>query len=140
MTAACPLVFLVLPASRKRAKVRWGHIVRVTCHGGVYMAAIAAVVLVWGTLSELYLSPSLYRTPQWADHTLLSIVDPLTVVYCAAIGIWWAIAIARYLRMDQALGVAVAVVVTALIASCAVMFVLYPSFIVMPLSRLLFPI
>ena len=131
--AACPLVFLALPISRRRAKVRWGHIVRITCHGGSHIALAAAIILVLGTVRRLEISP------WWAREVLAAIEGPVFILLFAVVGLWWAAAIRRYLRMEQGWAITAAVVVTAFFAACAILFKTHPAFIVMPLNRVLFP-
>ncbi|MDY7109610.1 MAG: hypothetical protein SYC29_13330, partial [Planctomycetota bacterium] len=131
--AACPLVFLALPASRRRAKVRWGHIMRITAHGGSYVAIAAVIILVSGTVRRLETSP------WWSRNVLAAAEAPVFIVLCAALGLWWAAAIRAYLRMEHGRAVTAAVLTTAFFAACAILFKTHPTFIVMPLSRLLFP-
>jgi hypothetical protein len=131
--AVCPLVFLALPISRRRAKVRWGHITRITCHGGSHLAFAAAIILALGTARRLEI------TPWWAENVLGSIEGPVFILFCVGIGVWWVAAIRRYPRMEHGWGVAAAVAVTAFFAACAVLFIVHPSSIVIPLSRVLFP-
>jgi len=129
----CPLVFVLLPASRKRAKVRWAHVGRVTAYGMSYMALGAIVVLVAGTGHLVELSPT------WLERWLMVLERLALPAVCVGLLVWWGVAIHRYLRMEHALGVTLAVGLTAILAAAALLFVVDPSFVIVPLSRLLFP-
>jgi hypothetical protein len=130
--AVCPLVFAALPVSRRRAKVRWGHIMRISAHGGSYLAIAVGFILVMGTLRRLEISP------WWSRNVLAALEVPVAIVLCAALGLWWAAAIRRYLRMEHGWGVIAAVVTTAFFAASAVLYLVRPAAIVIPLSHLLF--
>jgi hypothetical protein len=70
----------------------------------------------------------------------IALLESLALIaLCPGVLIWWGIAIRQYLRMEHAFGVAVAVGTTAFLAACAVLFIVHPSFIVIPVSRVLFP-
>jgi len=129
----CPLVFAVLPVSRRRAKVRWPHVVRVTAYGISYVA-LAAIIIIASNAAVLVSSRSFVFSDSFALLERLAIL-----ALCPGMLIWWGIAIRQYLRMEHALGVAVAVWTTAFLMACAVLFIVHPSFIVIPLSRVLFP-
>ena len=129
----CPLVFAALPASRRRAKVRWSHVLRVTAYSTSYVALAVIIVMVSNTAG-------LVGGRSFLLSDSIALLESLTLdALCLGMLIWWAVAIRRYLRMEHAFGVAVAVGTTAFLTACAVLFILDPSFIVIPLSRVLFP-
>ena len=131
--AGCPLVFVLLPASRKRAKVRWAHVGRVTAYGLTYPALGAILVLLGGSGRLMVISPD------GLDRWLLVVERFALPVMCAGLLVWWCVAIHRYLRMEHAVGVALAVALSALLAASALLFVMHPSFVIVPLSRILSP-
>ena len=93
-----PITFVLLPASRKRAKVRWSHIGRVW----VYSWFIPFTVL--------YLAGAIFFVAMWFD----ALDDPAQIAFMpwlAAVVPWallvghWTFAIRNYLKMPHALGV-----------------------------------
>lgn len=129
----CPLVFAALPISRRRAKVRWSHVLRVTAYSTSYVALAAIIIIVSNTAG-------LVGGRSFVFSDSIALLESLTLVaLCPGMLIWWAVAIRRYLRMEHAFGVAVAVGTTAFLAACVVLFIVHPSFIVIPVSRVLFP-
>ena len=129
----CPLVFVALPISRRRAKVRWSHVLRVTAYSTSYVALAVIIVMVSNTAG-------LVTGRSFLLSDSIALLESLTLVaLCPGMLIWWAVAIRRYLRMEHAFGVAVAVGTTAFLTACVVLFIVHPSFIVIPVSRVLFP-
>jgi hypothetical protein len=112
MHAGCGLTYAALPITRRRCKVRWAHVVRVTLYG--YVVVVPAVAL------SLVASPLAMRGAGAA-----SFVAPLAVGAWGAIPVmevlWWTAATARYLRMPHALGVGLAVTVVGILFSLAIM-------------------
>jgi hypothetical protein len=102
MHAGCGLTYAALPITRRRCKVRWSHIVRVTLYG--YALFAPAVVLF------------LAATPtSRAGAAVGGLLAPVASVAWLAIPFmevaWWTAATSRYLRMPHAWGVGVAVAV-----------------------------
>jgi hypothetical protein len=115
-----PASFLLLPVSRRRARVRWEHLIRVAAYG-VFVPAtviVAATALIGlGLVQGADL-------PLGLAHYLLRYG---IVLLLAA---WWAAAIARYLRMPHSLGVAVLLTVLAGLLFLAVLWLAAPDFLV----------
>jgi len=111
MHTGCGLTYAALPITRRRCKVRWSHIVRVTLYGYVLFAPAVILFLVvapdtvartaLGDLLAPAASLALYATP------LLEVA-------------WWTASTSRYLRMPHAWGVGVAVAVVGALFSLAV--------------------
>jgi hypothetical protein len=112
MHAGCGLTYAALPITRRRCKVRWAHIVRVTLYGSVVV--VPAVVL------SLVASPLAMRGAGAATFAA-----PLAVGAWGAIPVmevlWWSAATSRYLRMPHAWGVGLAVTVVGILLSLAIM-------------------
>jgi hypothetical protein len=112
MHAGCGLTFAALPISRRRCKVRWSHIARVTIYG--YVLVLPAVAL------SLAASPMTMSGARGG-----SFLAPLAVGAWGALPpmevAWWTAATSRYLRMPHALGVGLAVAVVGALLALAVM-------------------
>jgi hypothetical protein len=116
MSVACisPLVFAVLPHSRRCAKVQWRQIFRVAA----YSAFPITIVLVWlGIILTIW---------PWRPAVILGAMNTTCAfVYIGVpvfMTVFWHSAIRHYLRMTQALAVALSVVVITTLASCAITF------------------
>ena len=107
--AALPLAFVLLPVSRRRAKVRWAHIVRVATYS-LHVPAGALYVLALLQLTSLV-------TPV-SDGLVLWATGPAPLVLLV---IWWATAIGRYLRIPH--GIAVALLLTVVVALAILVFI-----------------
>jgi hypothetical protein len=111
MHASCGLSFAALPITRRRCKVRWAHIVRVTLYG--YVLVVPAVVL-----SVAAMPMTMAEIPAGA------LVAPLAAVAWGALPllavIWWTAAARRYLRMPHAWGVGLAVTVIGILLPPAI--------------------
>ncbi|MHC4127342.1 MAG: hypothetical protein ACYS1E_01790 [Planctomycetota bacterium] len=115
MHACCGLSFAALPFTRRRCKVRWSHLVRVTLYG--YVLGVPALLL------------SLAAMPMAvAEMRAGALVEPLAAVAWGALPFmavaWWAAATSRYLRMPHAWGVGLAVVVIGILTPPAVLAVI----------------
>jgi hypothetical protein len=88
-----PLGFLLLPISRRRAKVRFGHIVRVACYG-----LFIAVLIVFAAQLLVALGYAWPGSQRACDNTIAFVTFLPSLVLLAA---WWAVAIKRYLRMPH---------------------------------------
>lgn len=98
-----PLSFALLPASCKKAKVRWAHIWRVAIYG-LFIVQLTFLVT-FAAAVWIYFS----ARPE-AAFALRS--TPL--VMWIALPIWWAVAIKRHMKMPH--GAAIAVLMTLIIA------------------------
>ncbi|MHC5023942.1 MAG: hypothetical protein ACYTGG_08520 [Planctomycetota bacterium] len=92
-----PLTLVLLPVSRRRAKVRWRHIARVTVYG---MAIPVMIILAGAVVTGTWLLVG--RGPwEWFSLTLARF-GPVLMLVC-----WWAAAVGRYLKIPHGLAVAV---------------------------------
>ncbi len=98
----CPLGFLALPVSRRRAKVRWRHVMRIMLYG---LAAL--VPLVAWLCAKMALGPWDFRNVGDVAWWLTAGFVPVFLV------VWWSVAAQRYLHMRHGWGVGLAVVVMA---------------------------
>lgn len=98
--SACPVGFVLLPASRRVAKVRWRHIGRIAAYG----LLIAVIPIAVDLFDQLPGVP--YRW--FGGVTLIMQVVVFGFATC-----WWAAAVRNYLRMPHAWGIAVYVVIFA---------------------------
>ncbi len=100
MHACCGLAFAALPITRRRCKVRWSHIVRVTLHGyALFFGPFAMAIMAVGA-QEVPLPSGIPMT--------LAILTWLLLVPSEVC--WWSVATSTYLRMPHAWGVGIAVV------------------------------
>jgi len=96
------LAFAALPISRRRAKVRWRHIIRITCYG-VALAGVLELIIGFFILN-------FFRGP-WKPG-----LEPFITLLFSVSGVvffflWWSLAAGRYLRMQHPWGVGLAVVI-----------------------------
>ncbi|UCD76648.1 MAG: hypothetical protein JSV91_06925 [Phycisphaerales bacterium] len=94
-----PLSFILLPASRRKAKVRWRHIWRVGAYSlfiPLTCAPVAGLCVAIG-----------YAVPSRLASMLFLVEAMLAVPMMIAIVLWWAVAIKRYLQMPHGAVVAV---------------------------------
>ncbi len=94
-----PLSFVFLPVSRRRAKVRWGHIARVSAYG--FFIPVTAIVGSLLCISIGYALDALFDPMFRIAHVLSRYFSPAMIV------IWWATSIQHYLRMPHSWFVAV---------------------------------
>lgn len=112
MFLCTPIWFVLLPISRRRAKVRWSHIVRITVYSLVLFVCLSIYALLrFGFLRDYWWASAgpLYRELR---H-LVVWVTPLLLL------IWWSFAISRYLKMSHAWGVGLAIVVMGVLSGAA---------------------
>ncbi|MFB3106691.1 MAG: hypothetical protein ACE1ZA_17455, partial [Pseudomonadales bacterium] len=94
-----PLTFFLLPVSRRRAKVRWAHLFRVTAYAAFIPSAVVTVVLVLVGLG--YAFDGLQATAfGWGHLISRYVMIPMLII-------WWATAIKRYLHIPHSWAVAV---------------------------------
>jgi hypothetical protein len=109
MHGLCAGGFAALPVSRRRAKVRWRHIIRVLLYGFGWFVPLIALGALGTAPVELYDVPPL-RDVGRAMRTLALLAawsqPPFLVI-------WWSSATGRYLKMRHPWGVGLAVVVMA---------------------------
>jgi len=118
VNALCPLGFIALPVSRRRAKVRWSHIARITIYGFLPGVPFLIGVIVATTLQHQHMV-SMNRFAGVLD--VLSVVAATAPFVLLALPcIWWSTATGRYLRMPHAWGVGVVVVVLAILVGLLV--------------------
>jgi hypothetical protein len=116
--SAC--AFLALPISRKRAKVRWAHVWRVMLYGLSFMILPllfikAALIL---RVCEFGGDPIFTKSSLKAAAALSNFVCPVMM------GIYWFVAIRRYLRMEQSIAIALSIFLIGFGLAIAVMFFL----------------
>ena len=94
-----PAGLILFPVSRRRAKVRWVHVARVTAYSFFLPILFASTFFACGMVGYVfdYWRDSAPVAALWIN---LSLPIPLLIV-------WWAVAIKRYLRMPHSLVVAV---------------------------------
>ncbi len=115
--ALCAAGFAVLPVSRRRAKVRWGHILRVWAYG---MGLVAPAVLF--VEAGIALAEQDAVLLALAGTVLLALAGLWAPFLVGAEVVWWSTATGRYLRMGHPWGVGAAVVAMALLAALAAAF------------------
>jgi hypothetical protein len=121
---AAGLSFAALPVSRRRARVRTRHVVRVSLYGiGLVVPALAAVLFAEATpRSPTLVGDILWRLFGGAAEVLLPAVLPLELA-------WWTLATSRYLKIPHALGVGLAAVtIGGLVGSAAVLYLTVARF------------
>jgi hypothetical protein len=106
----CPAGFLALPVSRRRAKVRYAHIHRVTLYSMTFLLAPIAGLY---THSVLELAGDFSRVARW----LVYAVSAATLGFPVLLVAWWSCATGRYLKIRHAWGVGLAVVAMASLAT-----------------------
>jgi hypothetical protein len=99
------LAFAVLPQSRRRAKVRARHIVRVAFHGLLVPIVVLGVAGIAAVLPVLRGA----EPPPWVAVLTLGLMTVGTLA-------WWQAASLRYLRMEHSWAVATATTVIGLLA------------------------
>lgn len=117
-----PLTFIFLPISRKRAKVRWGHVLRVTCYSAFIPSTVICLALAAASVGYIFkgAADSGLGVAQFANRYLML---PMLII-------WWAVAIKRYLCIAH--GWVVAILLTAMLAMgyVFVLWQLIPSFLI----------
>lgn len=117
-----PLTFIFLPISRKRAKVRWRHVLRVTCYSAFIPSSVICFALIAASIGYLFKDAAeiCFDFSHFAERYFML---PMLII-------WWAVAIKRYLRISH--GWVVAILLTTLIAMTYVFVIwkLIPSFLI----------
>jgi hypothetical protein len=109
-----PLAFVLLPISRRRAKVRWGHLARVACYGMVIPSAVVTGML--GCVAIGYADDKL----QPAMHSMAHILGRYGLMILT-IG-WWVAAIRCYLHIPHGWAVPLVLAVLLILILVAVEF------------------
>lgn len=101
-----PFTFIFLPISRRRAKVRWGHVLRVTCYSAFIPSSVICTTLFAASMSYIFLaaSTSWFVVAHFACRYLMM---PMLII-------WWAAAIKRYMCIAH--GWMTAILLTAILA------------------------
>ncbi|UCD76646.1 MAG: hypothetical protein JSV91_06915 [Phycisphaerales bacterium] len=116
----CGLAFAALPISRRRAKVRWRHVFRVTAYGlALVLPAAFLGILDRGLNSPYWATPDSMGEIAIIMNRIASALLPLMVF------LWWLIAIRRYLRMEHAWAVSLSVLFIGALAPLALVGMLY---------------
>lgn len=108
-----PAGFVMLPVSRRKAKVRWAHIFRIT----IYAAPCMVVPLLFLVLGSVVFS--LENSFFGSMQSRLYVFRAAEVIMYATIPfliIWWGFATGRYLKMAHPWGVALAIVILVTLA------------------------
>ena len=87
--------FLLLPISRRRAKVRYPHVLRILVYGLAFVMP-PFIILALGVIGARR-----YALFDWAEEWRL----PSLVLTLAAFMVWWSLATSRHLRMPHAWGI-----------------------------------
>jgi len=105
----CPAGFLLLPQSRRIAKVRWSHVFRITAYGALLPLPLLVLTWVKGALWGIGFWQPIPSLTVWSERLawLLMLWYPFLLI------VWWSTATGRYLRMAHSWGVGLAVVVLA---------------------------
>ena len=111
-----PVGFILLPISRRRAKVRWEHFGRVTAYSLIIPSLLASSFLVCGVIAYLRL--------EWSDNAMavakwMNILLPVPLLI-----IWWAAAAKRYLRMSHAWLISILLALLAMLMLASTMMLL----------------
>ncbi len=110
-----PLAFVLLPISRRRAKVRWGHLARVACYGLVVPSVIVACM--FGCVAVGYAVTGAQTGSSWVAHVLGRFGLVLGVI------VWWAAAIRCYLQIPHGWAVASILSILVFLVLVAILFV-----------------
>jgi hypothetical protein len=116
-----PLSFVFLPMSRRRAKVRWGHIARVSAYG--FFIPVTAIVGSLLCISIGYAMDAFFDPMLRIAHLLSRYFMPAMIV------IWWATSIRHYLRMPHSWFVAVLLSGMLLLLYLAALWFVFPDFL-----------
>ena len=105
----CMPFFGLLPASRRKAKVRWRHVLRIGVYALVPALSGGPIIVGAAIVQHHFPGPLVDLIPLFA--TWCFIVLPVALV------VWWWQATTHYLRMPHGLGVALAAVVVSMLVT-----------------------
>lgn len=124
---AAPLVFAILPISRRRARVRWRHIARI----GAYSAGL----IVPGYLLYFYCRISFVFGISSGTSLWLSPKSASVLIHIALLGtwllyvVWWSAATHCYLRMRHGVGVGLVVCLFGVLVAAIVTNLIFPEYV-----------
>jgi hypothetical protein len=95
MSALMPLTFMAIPITRRRAKVRWPHLIRI-CIYGMPIVGLAIGFAIVQNLSQHW------SALRWLVMTNRMSNLVLFVIVPAMLGVWWWHGVSRYLRLPHA--------------------------------------
>ncbi|MCZ6835839.1 MAG: hypothetical protein O7G85_08705 [Planctomycetota bacterium] len=101
-----PAAFVMLPVSRRRAKVRWEHIWRIAIYSAMYLYAVTMIILTL-SVSMLHVSMPIQTLISMAFSLMIFSIIPMATY-------WWAFATKHYLKMPHALSVSYLMTILAL--------------------------
>jgi len=91
-----PASFILLPASRRRAKVRWAHVWRIMAYSLFILSALTVLEIGAGFWSV------------WNPNPIsFSALRHSAIIAWIALPLWWTMAIRHYLKMPHAASVAI---------------------------------
>jgi hypothetical protein len=120
--AIMPASLVLLPVSRRRAKVRWSHIVRATS----YCAFIPVTVLMLATF--MFASAVIFRS--WTDTLFFWMLWMIRLLPSAMLVCWWGAVISRYLRIPHGHFTAFVLWVLCMLVFLAAVYVFAPEFLI----------
>ncbi len=115
-----PISFVLLPLSRRRAKVRWSHIVRVSAYAALVPSLLGALCVIGAALVVLTDSAVSVVAGQAASITIHWVMIPMTIV-------WWAMAINRYLCIPRGWLVAPVLAFLAIVVFLGLCYLIIPD-------------
>ena len=102
LVALCPLAFVALPQSLRKAKVRWQHLVRIALYSWPIIVPSLGLYIRYGNGGWNFYS----GIPQW--------LVPCSLIFMlTGLILWWSLAAKHYLKLPHAWGVGVSMVVLA---------------------------
>lgn len=114
---ACPLGFITLPQSRRRAMVRWRHIIRIFIYSlGIW--ALLVALACWAAQNRV--NAIVGRSIWLSDHILWFTLGTTTLF----LFLWWSFSSSRYLRMQYPWVIGLAVTIMAGLVATIMYFVL----------------
>ena len=117
-----PLSFVLLPISRRRARVRWGHLVRVAVYGLVVpVLVVTAVVLCLGVG---------YAVEPWRDNMIVTVHTLCRYAPVPLLVVWWAAATGGYLGIPNHWPVALLLSVMVTLLYLAGLWLAAPDFLI----------
>ena len=98
-----PLTFVLLPVSRRRAKVRWAHVFRVCCYGFFIPSTVLCTLVLVLAIGDAFS----------AVPGSLLVTGATVASYCLLpmLMVWWAAAIKFYLHIPHAWSVAILLII-----------------------------
>jgi len=88
-----PIGFILLPVSRRKARVRWCHVWRVACYGLALPWLMAMLLVLWVAV--------VYAIGDGRGWSFEPMQVAMLYLFAPAVVAWWATAIRRYLRIPH---------------------------------------